>query len=271
MVKNRIMKTIYKIVALSVFAALFSACTLDVQDNFEFTPEFLDEDPFSNITAWEFIQSQGTVAILDDQNRKRLNGEKLDFMAAAIKRVGYEDLYNQTTTSDRTYLFLNNNAFTGNNRDRDIIRLVTGNTQGGGSLVNPDTLMASITAPDQINILKAVLRYNIVSTFVAQVPTLTIFDRDFLFKTFLPTLELDEDGTPIALTNEFADIAFRRDTRWDININNPSSPLPESALGRDFDETVRVHNIVLNNGIGHIMNDLVRFQPYPLYANFPID
>lgn len=264
------MNTFYKIIAIA-FLAAFSACTLDVQDSFDFTPEFIDEDPFENQTAWEFIQDQQTNALIDDQNRKRVNGDKLDFLAAAIRRVGYQDFYNQTATSDRTYLFLNNNAFTGNNRERDIIRLITGSTQGGASLVNADTLMASITEPDQINMLKAVLRYHIVSTFVAQVPTLTIFDRDFLYKTFLPVLELDEDGNPISLTNDLADIAFQRDTRWDITLNSASAPLPETANSRDQEETVRIHNIVLNNGIGHFINEPVRFQPYPLYSNFPVD
>ncbi|WP_298338938.1 hypothetical protein [uncultured Algibacter sp.] len=264
------MKTFLKIIMLAAIIVGFHSCTLQQQEEFDFNPENNFADPFGNTTAWDYIQTRTTNAIIDDENRKVLDGEELDFMIAAIKHVGYQDLYSQTATK-RTFFLLNNNAFTGNNRDRDIIRAVTGTTQGGGA-VNADTLMASITAPEEINKLKAILKYHIVEEEVAQVPKITIFNKDFIFKTLLPEVRVDPiTGEPLGLSGERADIALRRDIEWRMEVNNVNAPLISTAVQQGFNERVRAHNYVFNNGVGHYLNDTVRYQPFPLYENFSVD
>lgn len=264
------MKTFFKLVLVTCFVAALNSCTLDLQDEFKFKPEINDTDPFANMTAWDYIQTRTTSAIADSQGRIILNGEELDLMIAAIKRVGYEDLYNQTATTNRTYLLLNNNAFTGNTLERDIIRTITGRQLGVNSRVIPETVFDNYTE-EQLNVLKAMLKYHIVGDFVAQVPTIPTFDFDLLFKTLLPVVNLNELGQPTGLSDQFTDIAFRRDTRWIININNPEAPLPPTANEVNLDENVRNHNFVFNNGIGHYLNEIVRFQPYALYTNLSVD
>jgi len=265
------MKTLLKIIILVGITTGFHSCTLQQQDEFDFVPENNFADPFGNTTAWDYIQTRTTNAIIDDENRKELNGEELDFMIAAIKHVGYQDLYSQTATN-RTYLLLNNNAFTGNNRDRDLIRAVTGRTQGTRSRVNADTLMASITEPGQINKLKAFLKHHIIEEEVAQVPKITIFDKDFIFKTLLPQVNIDPNtGEATGLSDLKAEIALRRNIEWKMEVNNANAPLISTAVERGFNEKVRVHNYVFSNGVGHYLNDTVRYQPFPLYENFSVD
>ncbi len=271
MINKKIMKTYIKGIIAVCSAIILSSCTLELQEPYNFKPENTFGDPFANMTAWEYIQSRTTTDIIDDQNRKELNGEELDLMIAAIKHVGYEDLYSQTATR-RTYFLLNNNAFTGGNPDRDIIRAVTGVTQGGRSRVNPDTLMATITEPHQINRLKAILKYHILEEEVGQVPKITIFDKDFLFKTLLPILNIDAaTGEPTGLSSEKAPMALRRDIEWRMRANNGTAPLIDTAIGPGFDERIRSHNYVFSNGLGHYLNDTVRYQPYSLYDNFSVD
>ena len=130
------MKTYIKIIMATCMVATFSSCSLDVQEQFNYKGEtYSEEDPFENMTAWAYIQSRASTTPRDASNKFKLqsntnilnyNGDELDLMIAAIKAVGYEDLYNQTASSGRTYLLLNNNAFTGNNSTRDIVRAITG-------------------------------------------------------------------------------------------------------------------------------------------------
>ncbi|WP_217639596.1 hypothetical protein [Algibacter pectinivorans] len=251
---------------------VFYSCTLEPQDSFDFKPENTFGDPFANMTAWEYIQTRTTNAIVDDENRKVPDAEELDFMIAAIKHVGYQELYNQTTTRERTYFLLNNNAFTGNNPDRDIIRAITGRTQGTLSRVNADSLMATITEPAQINKLKAILKYHIIDEEVAQVPKITIFEKDFIFTTLLPTVNVDATtGEAIGLSNTKAEIAIRRDIEWEMEVNNVNAPLISTAVEPGFNERVRAHNYVFSNGIGHYLNDTARYQPFGLYENLSVD
>lgn len=260
------------------FVTAFSSCTLAVQENFDFKGDvFIKDDPFKNMTAWEFIQSRRSSAIRDDQGRFRLvsntsvlgaSGDELDFMTAAIKKVGYESLYNQTTTTGRTYLLLNNNCFTG--PDRDITRLIRNGQLANNSTVNPDTYFDNWTT-EELNQLKAMLKYHIVTDYVAQIPTIPTFGVNILFKTLLP--KVDISGTEPVLTTEMSDIAFFRnaDSRTTLIINHESSPLPATANTLGYNENVRRHNYVFNNGIGHFLNEIVRYQPYDLYTNLNVD
>lgn len=279
--KNKDMKTYLKIMLVACFIAAFSSCTLGVQEQFDYKGEtYINTDPFDTMTAWDYIQTRKSNSIRDSQNRFRLvsntnvygaSGDELDLLIAAIKRVGYEDLYKQTATKGRTYLLLNNNAFTGNT-DRDVVKAVTGTQLGDNALIEPETYFDKYT-PAQLNQLKAILKYHIVSDYVAQVPTIPTYGVEVGFKTLLPKVNVDAVGLPISLSSEFSDISFSRnfDSRTTLLINSPSSPLPLTANTLSFDENVRRHNYVFNNGLGHYLNEIVRYQPYALYTNLPVD
>jgi hypothetical protein len=272
------MKTHLKIIFTSFIAVILGSCSLELQESFEFEPEvFTQGDPFKNLTAWEFIQTKITERnenneFLLKSNTSVLNqsGDNLDFFVAAIKAVGYEEFYNQTSTSNRTYFLLNNNAFTGNS-PRDIVRMITGAQLADGSaagrLVNPDNVFINWT-PAQLNQLKAVLRYNMVNEYVDQNTVPTSFVH-ILRKTLLPEANLDLTGTPVSLSNNPTDIAFFRDgdSRQTLRINRLGAPLPSTATETAWDENVRRHNYVFKNGVGHFLQEIVRFQPYNLYNN----
>jgi len=143
------------------------SCDLALQENFEFVPEVDLSNPYDEISALDFIQSR--IFLTDKGN---LDGDELDYMAAAIKRVGMESKYSGSDTS-RTYLLLNNSAFTGGG---DIVDIVTGSPEvmEGES---PDEVMARV----DVDILRTVLEYHIVTSFVAQVPTLFEFGVNYIF------------------------------------------------------------------------------------------
>ena len=275
------MKTYLKIILATFMVATLSSCSLDVQEQFKFEGElYTEEDPFTNMTAWEYIQTRVAKTPRDADNKFKLqsntnrlgfSGDELDLMIAAIKRVGYEDLYNQTATSGRTYLLLNNNAFTGNNSTRDIVRAITGSQLPNNATLGPETYFDDWT-PEQLNQLKAILRYHIVTHYVDQdtVPTANVFVQ---FETLLPKVNTDALGVPVSLSNENAEISFTRDgdARYTLRVNHIGSPLPETANTANNNENVRRHNYVFNNGVGHYLQEPVRYQPYSLYTNLPLD
>ena len=208
------------------------SCDLDLQQGFDFVPEVDLTDPYGDMTAWEFIQSR--VVFNEDGG---ISGEELNYMAAAIERAGMIEEYNGSDP-DRTYLLLNNNAFTGGG---DIIQLVT-----GSATVEEGETPADVMARADVDVLRRILQYHIVTTYVAQVPTLFEFGVNYVFQTLIP----GEDGV----------IVMRRDDRYRIDINRAPAPLPSTATSQW--ERVRLHNYVFNNGIGHIIADPVRNKPY---------
>lgn len=228
--KNIITKT-YLLLGL---VAILVSCDLELQENIEFDPEVEFIDPFDNITAWEFIQGQTQL-----NEEGLIDGEKLNYMKAAIERAGMIEDFNNTSISDRTYLLLNNNAFTGGG---DVIELVT-----GSDVVEEGETPEEVMARADADVLRLILQYHIVTSYVAQVPTLFEFDVNYAFQTLIP----GDDGI----------IILRRDNRYRIDINRDPAPLPSSATSQW--ERVRLHNYVFNNGIGHVIADPVRNQPYP--------
>lgn len=224
-------------IATFLLLILTIASCLPLQENFDFEPEIDAEDPFGDGTAWDFIQSANEFS--DDGT---LDGEQFNYLAAAIKKADMVDEYNQTATTDRTYLLLNNNAFTGGG---DVIAIVTGSDTIGVN-ATPEETMERVDTPEKLEKLRTLLKYHIVTTYIAQVPTLEVFDVWYLFQTLIP----GEDGL----------IAFKRDFTWRIDINRTGAPLPATALSQG--ERVRNHNYIFNNGIGHHLADPVRNQPY---------
>lgn len=219
------------IVLLGLTLCLFG-CDLERQKGFDFVPEVDIIDPYKDMTAWEFIQTRNNPT--DEGN---LSGEELDYMIAAIEKAGMINEYDGTD-GDRTYLLLNNNAFTGNG---DIIQLVT-----GSATVEEGETPAAVMARADVDVLKRILQYHIITTYVDQVPTLFEFDVNYIFQTLIP----GEDGI----------IVLRRDNRYRIDINRAPAPLPSTATSQW--ERVRLHNYVFSNGIGHFIADPVRNKPY---------
>ena len=276
------MKTIYKTLKIAFVAILLSACTLGVQDNFDFKEEFPTENPHANITAWEFIQSQTTPGVLNDAGEKRLDVDNFDFLAAAIRHVGYEDLYNQPI-KDRTYILLGNLAFLGGNTaETRVLPLILGRSFGAArdrvnnnphltsNFFNAEEIISEITEPQDINTLKAILRYHILGNFVEQT-TLTIFEQNFTFNTLLPTVITDGNGDAVELSSQTnAIMQLRRLPNLNVSINGVDSNLiPVDS--RIMNGTITKHNIVLKNGIAHSVRDMHRFQNYSLYSNLNVD
>ena len=228
--KNIIRKTLFLLGLLGLLAS----CDLKLQEDIEFVPEADLVDPYDNVTAWEFIQSQ-----IQLNEEGLIDGEQLNYMKAAIERAGMVEEYNDVNMQERTYLLLNNNAFIGAG---DIIQLVT-----GSEIVEEGETPEEVMARADVDVLKLILQYHIITSYIAQVPTLFEFDVNYTFQTLIP----GEDGI----------IALRRDNRYRIDINRSPAPLPSSATSQW--ERVRLHNYVFNNGIGHIIADPVRNQPYP--------
>ena len=226
--KNRKMRYI----ALIGLVFFLLGCDLELQQGFDFVPEVDAEDPYDDMTAWEFIQSRN---VLTDEGG--LNGEELNYMIAAIERAGMQEEYSGSN-SERTYLLLNNNAFTGGG---DVIQIVT-----GSSTVEEGETPADVMARADVDKLRRVLQYHIVTSYVDQVPTLFEYGVNYIFQTLIP----GEDGV----------IVMRRDERYRIDINRAPAPLPSTATSQW--ERVRLHNYVFNNGIGHFIADPVRNKPY---------
>lgn len=234
----------FKIGILLITSFLLTSC-YDLQESFDFQPDVDLTDPHDQKTAWEFIQER---TALTEETETRPGGEisfeELNFMIEAIKVAGFEDLYNQTETTDRTYLLLNNAAFLVDGNIIDIVLQDEADEIEEGE--TPEQIMARVDTPKELETLRTILRYHIVDAYIDQVPTLFETEVRYVFQTLIP----GDDGF----------IVFSRNSRWTIQINTPPAPLPETATQEP--ENVRRHNYVFNNGIGHFIHDPVRNKPY---------
>ena len=230
---------------------VMTSCDLELQDNFEFkTSAVSNNEPFDDITALEFITQQSSIR---DEESGNFDGEKFDYMLAAINKAGMRNVYG-SNVKDRTYLLLNNNAFTGNG---DIIARVTGLTanatrEEAEQTESPAELFERVDTPEKLQVLRDILNYSVVDAFVSQ-RTLTTSNKFFIFQTLVPGAE----GL----------IAFHRDFELEMRVNTtfrvgPTSFVPPSVTetAKRNGEVVRSHNFVFNNGIGHVINDHVRFK-----------
>jgi hypothetical protein len=205
--------------SLSIVACFFLvSCDLEFQKKNEFIPGALPPPiTFENQTAWEWMQTQTSPTGVTPQ------ANKLDFMLQLIKIAGLEAEY-QKTDSKRTYLFLNNAAFTGTGR---INALLTGVANGTGDL-------SKVNKDRAANLLK----YHIVEAYVDQVNALPIYTNFYEFNT--------------ALGGANGVIGFKRDERYFLSIN--SSPnLPSTKRTT----TVTLHNYRFKNSIAHFISSHV--------------
>lgn len=230
------MKTTKKInILLLGLTLIFIGCDLPVQERFIFEPEVDLSDPYGEITAWQFLNTPQANALNEEGE---LIGDNFNYLKEAIQAAGMVDAYN-TPNSGRTFLMLNNNAFTGGG---DVIQLVT-----GSAAVADGETPAEVMARADVDVLRIILDYHMVSTYITQIDPLIEFDVNYEFQTLIP----GEDGR----------IVFRRDNRYRIDVNRSPAPLPSSATSQF--ERLRNYNYVFSNGIGHSLNDPVRNRPYP--------
>ncbi|MDV7140379.1 hypothetical protein R3X28_15920 [Maribacter sp. TH_r10] len=240
------MKTFVKIkfVLLLCIGISLISCDLEVQDTYNFESGAVFSDPFENNTAWEFIESLNGV-----NEDGTLDGEHFQYMEAAIRKAEMIDVFNQTADTLRTYLLLNNNAFKGAGNVNQIVTGLSGTAlEDAETNLTPDELMEFVDTPEKLEKLRTILKYHITMDYVLQVPTLGVTGTFYVFQTLVP----GDDGL----------IAYSRDEDWDIKVNDRGAPLPSSAYSGGWNENVRNHNYVFSNGVGHILNDPVRNQPY---------
>ncbi|MFS4417631.1 fasciclin domain-containing protein [Maribacter sp. 2307ULW6-5] len=227
-----------KMLAICSLALLLANCDIPLQERFVFEPDVDLTDPFENLTAWEFFNSEAATRLNEEGE---LIGDNFNYMAAAVEAAGLVDLYNGSNDG-RTFLMLNNNAFTGSN---DVIDLITGSEEVAEG-ETPEEVMARA----DMDVLRLILQYHIIDTYITQNDPLVEFDVNYEFQTLIP--------------GEAGRIVLRRDNRLRIEINrNPAPTLPSTATGGGNNERVRNYNYVFSNGIGHSLNDPVRNQPYP--------
>lgn len=230
------MKTTTRInILLLGLVLLFVGCDLPVQERFFFEPEVDLSDPYGEITAWQFLNTPQANRLDEDGE---LILDNFNYLKEAVQAAGMVDEYN-TPNSGRTFLLLNNNAFIGGG---DIIQLVT-----GSAAVEDGETPAEVMARADVDVLRIILDYHMVSTYITQIDPLLEFGVNYEFQTLIP----GEDGR----------IVFRRDDRYRIDVNRSPAPLPSSATSQF--ETLRNYNYVFSNGIGHSLNDPVRNRPYP--------
>ncbi len=201
-----------------ISTSLISCGDLKVQEKFVFQPGIPELATFKDQTAWEFIQKQTTPA-----GAVALAANKFDFMITLIRVAGLEEEYNKNI-ENRTYLFLNNAAFTGAGR---INALLTGVTLGTGDLTKVDKVRAA-------NLLK----YHIIDAYVNQTTSLPLFFINYDFKTLL------EGSNGV--------MKIQRNERYSITINN-SAELPTTRRTT----AVTLHNYQFKNGIAHIISSHV--------------
>ncbi|MBS9461815.1 fasciclin domain-containing protein [Flagellimonas sp. 389] len=230
---------IIKFLAFASFTMFLFGCDLDLQERFVFEPDVDLSDPYADITAWEFLNSEPARRL---NSEGELSGDGFNYLIAAIEAAGMVEEYN-STNSDRTYLMLNNNAFLGNG---NVIDLVTG--LGEDDLPEGET-PAQIMARADVEVLRLILQYHIITTYITQNDPLIEFNVNYEFQTLIP--------------GEAGKIILRRDDRLRIDVNTSPAPLPSTATGNNNNERLRNYNYVFSNGIGHSINDPVRNEPYP--------
>ena len=208
--------------SMGMLLCTFNSCDLEMQKKNEFVPGIPELATFKNETAWEWMQKQtsptGTIPAAN----------KLDFMIQLIKVAGLEAEYNKPVT-ERTYLFLNNSAFTGAGR---INALLTGVTAGTGDLSKVDKVRAA-------NLLK----YHIVDAYVDQLNAVPVYFAQYQFKTLLE----GPNGV----------ISFTRNERYSLTVNSdPTLPSTRRSTG------VTLHNYQFKNGIAHFISSHVGVTPF---------
>ncbi len=239
-----------KIVTICFLITLVS-CDLEVQKQFDFKPEIVPiDDVYKNVTVWEFLQTQTTPSTyMEPANvNTSLDLFKFDLLIDAIKITGLEAEYS-STDPNRTYVLLNNEAFLGAISTTTTVPAGITTIFGVFKSLAPknSTLSSLVNTPALVDKLRNILKAHIVTSYITQLPTLYVAQKDYVYNTLGPS------------PNNV--IYFKRDERLVILINSSAKvPLGTTTLGKTT--TVTQHNFVFKYGIGHISNGYTRIAPF---------
>ncbi len=196
------MKTTKKInILLLGLILIFVGCDLPVQERFFFEPE-VDLSDVRGDCTWQFLNTPQANAL--NEEGELVIGDNFNYLKEAIQAAGMVD--NLFLMAVERFLMLNNNAFTGGG---DVIQLVT-----GSAAVADGETPAEVMARADVDVLRIILDYHMVSTYITQIDPLIELGVNYEFQTLIP----GEDGR----------IVFRRDNRYRIDVNR--SLLPCQAL-----------------------------------------
>ena len=206
-------KLIIKSVCCLCLIVVATGCDLEVHEKFVFDPDTDPQYTFGSTTPWEWIQTD----------------PKGDFslLKQAIEITGMQAEFSDT--SNKRTLFLLKNI---------------GWTKSGG-LFPAELKVTSLTDPKlDINKLRNILRYHIITTYVDQGPdNLYILDKNYFYTSLYYT------GT------EFDKMSIYRDRNYGMNLNRAPELLPtKKGAG------VKLHNYIFSNGnsVAHLIEDFVR-------------
>jgi hypothetical protein len=225
------MKNIMYIIKTLVLISMFTIIGCDdlkLQKRFDFDPDLQNPQPFKDFTAWEYIQTRKTKPNATPAQAS----EELDYMIEAIQLTGLQSEY-QYEGKDRTYLLLNNSSFTSPAAEGgSILKIVTGSDTG--TLANGD-----------LDKLRNILKYHIVTSYIDQENTLKTTAQDYLFQSLLPG-----DNGKIYFTRALDKLI--------VSVNTTTKIIPPPANG----SVVRAHNYIFKNGIGHFLRDVSYNVPF---------
>ncbi len=221
----RIVKTKNKISAIAlILLAIFtlSSCDLKVQERFTFNPETDEQFTFGATTPWEWLQR-------NEQN-------EFNFMIAAIKATGLEEVYDNKT-NNYTYIFLKDSNFTGNSNGvfaREFNLKNTGRR-------DPEEVMADSRV--DLDILREVLLYFVVTEYVDQSEN-----------TRLRSIDVDYEYTTLSNDVNNKIITFSRNRDFNLSINKDPRLLTTPMIGA-ISANVDLHNYIFSNGncVAHIL------------------
>ena len=246
-------------------------CELELQDNNRFKNESItNDDPFKDISAYEFVSTIGSELTTNDDGEPVLNRNfGFNYMAISIERTGLIDLYNTMSANGRTFFLLSNNAFTSNNvgggprgLEPGVFRTLNNNRNFAiRSDESPEETIDRLlnNSPERIEILKQILLYHIVDEVVTQ----NDISRTGFWDTFR-TLQLNDAGNPllISLTKNFdQDIRINGRTVSEMN-RDQLTPSPRSDFSQTRPVEARQHNIRFNNGVGHNIGNYAANQSF---------
>jgi len=206
---NKMKKSIIKNVIISVIAgfAVVSCNLFGLPLQEEYPYEYTSKDPNINMTAYEFVESRQTI----DMAR----------MYEAILITGLESEYREP---NRTFIILNDNAFSSYMSDKNLTDLTISDTE-----VLKNYLLSNIA------------RGEFTSLNLNTVPK----EMDILVSNDSTKLFLNRRGVSVSSQN-----------KYEVDVNN----FPGSS--RSF--RVRTSNILPTNGVIHVVNNYPEYRIAPL-------
>ena len=241
---KNLFKIKYALGFLLLTTILLTSCDLELQENYDYEPEFDPLQTLENFTAWEWMNTRN--ADFAEGDLVNEVGQEFNIYIEMIKTAGLISEF-QVPGNDKTFLLLNNEAFLKNRsliaeltefNKNDLVDPLTRSRNDDIVLLGSDQIIGIFNQVDR-QTLRDIILYHIVDERVEQVASLPEFRVDYNFQTKLSGV----DG----------EITIQRDERYRLGINKANS-LPDTS----FDTNVVRHNYNFKNGIGYIINNYVQ-------------